>query len=130
MTLPLELEDWLTETGDNIVRKKAAGGIASLSVAERLLYEVWLLDTEVRNGGLSQYFGNRGIARWRELANLATADVIPCFPAFAKQLDKIIGSSSNPYQVLISRGAEPDELYEKYQEKIVRELRQFYANAA
>lgn len=56
------LEDWLTDAGDRVVRKLAAG-VGALSSEERLVFEVWLLDTEARNGGLSQYFANHGLGQ-------------------------------------------------------------------
>ncbi|MBA2238296.1 MAG: hypothetical protein H0W24_06300, partial [Lysobacter sp.] len=49
--LPWDLEDWLTDEGDNVVRKAAAAkGESALNEPERLLYELWLFDTEQRNG--------------------------------------------------------------------------------
>lgn len=61
MVLPRDLDDWLTEAGDRVVHKMAAGRPEALRPMERLVYEVWLFDTETRNGGASQYFCNRGM---------------------------------------------------------------------
>ena len=46
MTLPLDLEAWLTDVGDQIVCERASEGENALSAQERLIYEIWLLDTE------------------------------------------------------------------------------------
>ena len=76
--LSWDLEDWLTEEGDKVVTKEAALGLGSLTSRERLIYEVWLFDTETRNGGVSQYFCNRGIAQWDELKKAARG-MLPSF---------------------------------------------------
>lgn len=70
--LPLDLEDWLTEVGNQIVYKMASGGEAALTEKEKLVHEIWLLDTETRNGGLSQYFANWGLKQWERCHALAT----------------------------------------------------------
>jgi hypothetical protein len=70
--LPLDLEDWLTEVGNQIVEKMASGGEAALTEKEKLIHEIWLLDTEARNGGLSQYFANWGLKQWERCHALAT----------------------------------------------------------
>ena len=53
MAMPWDLEDWLTEIGDRVVRKMAASGPETLTPQERLIYEVWIFDTETRNCGVS-----------------------------------------------------------------------------
>jgi len=119
MELPLELENWLTEAGDVVVRKRASGGV--LSQREQLLFEIWALDTETRNGGLSQYFANRGLAQWNR-CEAACAGKLPSFMAFAKRVEAIISGKTDPYQALIECGTEADDLYYEYQTQIVREL--------
>ena len=54
MTLPLDLEDWLTNEGGRVVENRAIFGESALLPEEGLIYEIWLPDTETRNGGLSQ----------------------------------------------------------------------------
>ncbi len=61
MAYDWELEDWLLDSGEQVTRKLIAQGTASLSPVERFLREVWLLDIQVRNGGVSQYFCNYGL---------------------------------------------------------------------
>ena len=65
-------ENWLTHEGGRIVRKVAAKGPDPLDERERLVYEVWLFDTEQRNGGVSQYFCNRSLDQWQTLGDLAS----------------------------------------------------------
>jgi hypothetical protein len=84
MTLARHLEDWLTDVGAQIVEKEAAFGHSSLSKQEQLILAIWLLDTEARNGGLSQYFANHGVEQWKKCVTLASPDVIPSFIPFAE----------------------------------------------
>ena len=61
--LPWNLEDWLTEEGDRIVRKVAAANSRdALDGRDRLLYELWLFDTEQRNGGVSHTLATTGLS--------------------------------------------------------------------
>jgi hypothetical protein len=46
-----EWENWLIETGDDIIHKKAATGWQNLSDAEKLTYCLWVLDYGMRNAG-------------------------------------------------------------------------------
>jgi len=46
-----EWENWLIETGDDIIHKKAATGWQNLNDAERLTYCLWVLDYGMRNAG-------------------------------------------------------------------------------
>lgn len=72
-----ELEDWLLDAGDRAERAWLEGGDAALSPVERLVREVWLLDMETRNGGLSQDFANHELARWTALRAAWRACGIP-----------------------------------------------------
>jgi Domain of unknown function (DUF4375) len=114
MTLPLDLEDWLTDVGDQIVCKRASEGEAALSAREKLIYEIWLLDTEARNGGISQYFANRGMKQWEQCTALATAWPVPSFSAFAKRVSDLLIGNADPYLALIAREAEANEVYYAY----------------
>src|SRR6185436_4212959 len=99
--LPWDLEDWLTDEGDKVVHKAAAADSRdALDPRERLLYEVWLLDTEQRNGGISQYFGNRGLEQWDALSRLA-APALPSFARFAAKVNAVVGRSEDPYRAVI-----------------------------
>ena len=46
------------KTWISLANKEAAGSYSSLAPAERVFYNVYLLDLEVYNGGFLQYFGN------------------------------------------------------------------------
>ena len=46
-----EWENWLIETGDDIIHKKAATGWQNLNDAEKLTYCLWVLDYGMRNAG-------------------------------------------------------------------------------
>jgi len=128
MTVPFELEDWLTEAGDQVVRKMAAQGEESLSDREKLIYEIWLLDTEVRNGGLSQYFVNFGMRQWQQCASLAMA--LPSFTGFAKQVTALLSANADPYLAILARESEASEFYYTHQVVIVTELRKIVENQA
>ena len=122
LPLPLDLEDWLTDCGDEIAHKIAAQGEAALTKREKLIHEIWLLDTETRNGGLSQYFANWGLAQWNECCSLP-ADSIPTFPAFAKHVFDLLKGHADPYEAMVAKEREADELYYSCQVSIVSELR-------
>lgn len=55
-----DLEDWITDVGADLVEKRFANA-SSLTTMESAAYEIWLLDTEARNGGVSQYLCNHGL---------------------------------------------------------------------
>src|SRR5579862_5699645 len=109
--LPSNLEDWLTEQGDKIVREAAENGFEVLTSPERLLYELWLFDTEQRNGGVSQYFCNRSINQWDSLCELARF-LLPSFAPFAAEVNQIVARSADPYQAIISSAINLDAHYE------------------
>ena len=123
-----ELEDWLCETGDVVVRKRAAG--SPLSSREQLLYEIWLLYIEARNGGLSQYFCNRGLEQWQRCVSAASAGGITSFQPFASRVDEMIAGANDPYLALIERGQDGDDLYYEHETGIVDELRAKYSTVA
>src|SRR5262245_90775 len=120
MALPWELEDWLTDAGDRVVRKLASAPAAVLPDRERLIYEVWLLDTEARNGGLSQYFCNGGIEQWNSCVALASTS-LPSFPAFAERVATLLKQAPDPYLAILN--TDSDDLWYEYQEAVVSELR-------
>lgn len=122
------LEDWLTKEGNRIIRKITEQDLGSLSDAERLLYEIWLLDTEQRNGGVSQYFCNRGLAQWNSLSRLATA-TLASFASFATHVDKVVGTASDPYQAVTDSEVDLDGWYDKYRFSLIEELKATYQPA-
>lgn len=46
-----DLEDWLAEAGDAIIRKELEAGLLALSPMEKLIYCVWVADYGMRNAG-------------------------------------------------------------------------------
>ena len=120
MVLPWELEDWLTDAGDRVVRMLGSAAEAMLTDRERLIYEIWLLDTEARNGGLSQYFCNAGIDQWNACVSLASS-ALPSFPAFAARVVMLLEQNPDPYLAILNAGG--DNLWDEYQEAVVSELR-------
>jgi hypothetical protein len=120
--LPWDLEDWLTDEGARVVRKAAAAGTESaLGDREQLLYEFWLFDTEQRNGGVSQYFCNRGLAQWDTLSRLA-APSLPSFATFAVKVNRIVGRSEDPYERVVNSGVDLDAWYDEHHVRLVTEL--------
>ena len=103
--------------------KLAANGARALSVHEELIYEIWLLDTEARNGGLSQYFCNRGLGQWQRCVAAASSDAIPSFFPFAERVAAFLRINPDPYLAIVSGGREAEDLYYEHQTAIVRDLR-------
>jgi hypothetical protein len=116
-----DLNDWLTEVGGAMVDKRADGH--SLTPMEQMVYEIWALDTQARNGGLSQYFCNYGLERWRGCIAAASSVGLTSFAPFADKVGALIAGSSDPYEALIEHGHEGDEIYDNHSSHIVRELR-------
>lgn len=126
--LAWDLEDWITDEGaDALDRFLVDPG--SLSAAEAAVYQIWLLDTEARNGGLSQYFCNHGRAQW-EACQVACAVLrIESFKPFASALNEIVGTSEDPYEVIVQLGESAENLWYSYQPAVIGELRAAYNNA-
>ena len=120
--LPLDLEDWLTDEGNKVVRREAVAGIDSLTPEERLVYEVWLFDTEQRNGGVAQYFGNRGRDQWDALC-LAARSVLAPFAEFAVHVDAVVANARDPHLAVIASAGRLDRAYEECQTSLVSALR-------
>jgi hypothetical protein len=133
MTLPRDLEDWFTSAGDRVMRKRATSGEASLSKEEKLIYELWLLDTEVRRGGLSQYFASRGLEEWEHCVALVSG-AVPSFARFAERLGVLLrldlDRTGPGLRASIASGAEANELYYESQIPIVTELRDVVRSSA
>lgn len=123
--LPQDLDDWLTDAGLLTVKKAASSDPPHLDHRERLLNEFSLFDTEQRNGGVSQYFCNWGLERWRALSRLATPH-LPSFAAFARGVDAVVGDSADPYAAVVASKMDLDTWYEKHQHSLVAELRAFW----
>ncbi len=115
--------DWLANAGDAAVRKRAQG--VTLSSMEKLVYEIWLLDMQACNGGLSQYFCNCGLAQWKQCTAAVSAADLSKFAVFAQQVEQIIAGARDPYKAIIKAGRAAEDLYLDHQSSIVRELREF-----
>lgn len=120
-----ELEDWLLEAGEQVSRKSLAQGAASLTRAERLLGEIWLLDMETRNGGVSQFFCNHGLARWRSLCEAWSAEDVPSLGPIIAAIDRIIAGCDDPYVATLNASPGLEDLYECHQAPMKTELRRF-----
>lgn len=99
-------------------------GRAVLSPSERLLYEVWLFDTEARNGGVSQYFCNWGSHQWTILCKAARA-TLASFRGFADIVDGVVGGKQDPYESVTDVGDMLDNAYDAVQARLVTELRDY-----
>src|SRR5687768_14480667 len=64
------------------------------------LFELWLLDAEQSNGGVSQYFCNHGLKQWDTLSSLARP-AVASFEPFAVNVDEVIGRRPDPYRAII-----------------------------
>ena len=126
--LPDDLNTWLTEIGGAVVDKRAAG--ITLTPIEQIVYEIWALDTQTRNGGLSQYFCNYGLDRWRQCTVAASAVGLGSFGPFAEQVTLLIGGSKDPYKALIKKGRAGDDVYNSHSSRIVSELREKFSTVA
>jgi hypothetical protein len=124
MALSWDLEDWLTAAGDRVVNKMAALGPEALDQTEQLVYEVWVFDTETRNGGVSQYFGNRGLVRWDSLRAASQNHPMPNLKKFIAEVDQILEGARDPYATALKVSPPIEERYWlAYQASIVEELR-------
>jgi len=124
--LSWDLEDWITDVGADLLDRHFLDP-GSLTPVEALVYEVWLLDTEARNGGVSQYFCNHGIAQWQRCVEKAAG--LRAFQPFVEAVEKIIQGSPDPYLAINSAGRDAEDLWFKYQKRVVQELQQVYASA-
>jgi hypothetical protein len=126
--LPWHLEDWITDVGANVLDKRLASP-DSLSHLENLIYEVWLLDTEARNGGLSQYFGNHGLSQWQSCLAATEAVGLKSFVPFANAVASLISETEEPYLAIVKQGDEAEDLWYGYQASVVEELQSLCKNA-
>jgi hypothetical protein len=123
MVMSWDLEDWLTAAGDQVIHKAAASGSETLTPMEQLIYEIWVFDTETRNGGVSQYFGNRGMARWQNMRAVSECWNMPRLKQFLDKVDLLINEGADPYAVALATSPPIENIYWSYQTGIVDELR-------
>jgi len=117
---------WFADAGDRAERRRASDGADYLSKGEKLIYELWLLDADVRKGGLSQYLATRGLHQWRHCVALVPY-TIPSFLRFAERVDAMLRFDRDPTGrgtvASVASGAEADRLYRDLRPSIVAELR-------
>ena len=126
--LTWDLEDWIKDVGADLVERRFANA-SSLTTIESAVYEIWLLDTEARNGGVSQYFCNHGLQQWTACQAAALAVGLSSFRAFADALNAIISTAQDPYEVVRAQGDPAEDLWYSYQSAVVQELKGLYQNA-
>jgi hypothetical protein len=114
-----DLETWLCDQGDVVVRKESSG--TALTEQERLLYEFWLFDAEQQNGGVSQYFCNHGLAQWDKLCAVAI-NGLPSFARFANAVSDVVGRSSDPYLSVIEATTNLDDVYDRSKTAMIEQL--------
>lgn len=119
-----ELEDWLLDAGEHAERKRIAQGAALLTPVERLIREVWLLDMEIRNGGLAQYFLNRGPGQWQTLREAWLPAEVPGLGPIITEIDRVIAGAEIPHVAAFEASPGIEERYEFLQEQVKLELRQ------
>lgn len=117
-----ELETWLTEEGDRIVRLATTNGYTALTSDQQLTYQVWLFDTEQRNGGVSQYFCNRGIEQWGELQQVAMPSS-PAFASFAALVNQVICNTTDAYKTILTSPTDLDAAYITRRAQIFEDIR-------
>jgi hypothetical protein len=124
-----DLETWLLDAGEKAEGKRLAGGIESLTPAERLIREFWILDMETRNGGVSQYFCNRP-AQWQSLRKAWLADEVPSLGSIIAEIDRVIAGANDPYLATLQGSPQLEEFYEAHQPRVLTELRRLVARGA
>ncbi len=127
MATDWDLEDWLLTAGEGAERKRISNGYESLSPTERLVREVWVFDMETRNGGVSQYFCNHGLAQWQALRDAWLVDEVPSLEPIITEVERVIGGAADPY--LATLGASPgiEAFYEAHQPSVLAKLRSLKA---
>lgn len=120
--LPWDLEDWITDVGANVLDKREVQREA-LNEQEELVYEIWLLDTEARNGGLSQYFLNHGLAQWESCRRRAGTLGLMSIHPFVEAVNQLLLTAEDPYDAIRSGGDSAEDLWYQWQAPVVQELR-------
>lgn len=123
-----ELDDWVADAGARIYDKRCAD-LNSLSPVDELIYEIWLLDTESRNGGLSQYFRNHGLAQWKSCCASAVSQGLAGFADFEAAVSTMIAGVDDPVLAIRSGGDSAEDLWYSYQRGVSKELRQLAGNS-
>jgi hypothetical protein len=126
--LSWDLEDWIADIGE-VIAKQELLAANSLSPLQTLVHEIWLLNLEACNGGLSQYFCNRGLAQWQRCIAASKAAGLVAFLPFESAVSQCIASEPDPYMALVRRGASAENLWYTYQEPVLRQLNELCRGA-
>src|SRR4029453_12463075 len=114
VTPPVNLMAWFADAGNRAEAKRATNGDASLSKPEKLIYELWLVDTKVQGGGLFWKFFKPGLQQWRHCVALIP-QTIPSFLRFAQRVDGLLCIDPDPsgpgLLASVANAAEADQLY-------------------
>lgn len=121
--LPHDLETWLSSAGDRVLHMPEPW-----SDHDQLIHELWLFDTEARNGGVSQYFGNWP-ERWALLSELTTKS-LPSFAPVASAIDEVIAGGGDPYDAVLVADERLESVWHEHQGVIVAALREAAAHSS
>ncbi|WP_431258433.1 DMP19 family protein [Roseateles chitinivorans] len=116
-----DLEDWMTDVGAGLLDRSSPG--EKLSRKEDAMLRFWILDTEARNGGLSQYFRNHGQAEWVACMACAAALDLTTFVPFAAAVNALLAKHADPFLAIRSDGDEGEDLWFRHQPQVIRELK-------
>jgi len=121
-----DLMRWFADAGERAERKVDSNGGEYLSKGEKLIYELWLLETVLQKGEVSLYFATRGLQHWRHCV-ASIPHTIPSFLRFAERVDSMLRFDRDPTGrgtvASVANGAEADRLYRELRNSIVSELR-------
>jgi hypothetical protein len=115
--LPWDLEDWLSETADRVLAAPQPW-----PELDQLFREVWLFDTQYRNGGVSQYFSNYP-ERWCQLVQL-TEVFLPRFSPVTEAILRIVSNAKDPYAATLARDEELGAVYETHRAEALTRLKE------
>src|SRR4030095_12221896 len=110
----IHIKEEPNHTAEALIKKPASGALSSV---EQLVSEIWLLDAQTSNGGLSQYFCNYGLSQWKKcMAAAATA---------ARRVEQVITGPRDPYKAILKGGRAAENSYYDHRSQIIRDLRGF-----
>jgi hypothetical protein len=124
------LEDWILDAGARAERKRLSHGIEALSPAERLVREFWILDLETRNGGVSQYFANRGVVQREALRGAWLANKVSGLSPIITEVERVIAGAPDLYRAALGAAPAIEAFYEAHRPRILEELRALEATTA
>jgi hypothetical protein len=126
MEIDWELEQWLLDTGEKVTLKLMAEGPASLSLIERFLREVWILDIQTSNGGVSQFFCNYGLSHWNALKESWPSRDVPGLGPIIIEIDRVIAGAEDPYLATLDASPGIEDVYDVHSSRMKAELRDLW----